>query len=293
MARIAFIMNPIAGTKNKEAAWAYIGQVFGLSPDYELTMYTTSCVNDGYNKALQFAGEHYDAVVAVGGDGTVNEVARGLLHSQTALGIIPMGSGNGLARHLRLPLNFRKAIEIIRAGDVQPIDAAEINGNIFFCTAGVGFDALIGNLFNQRGKRGLYQYIGLSTKKVLRYAPREYLINIDGTQLRRKALLITIANASQWGNNAYIAPKANISDGWLDIVILNEYSIIEVPLLLTRLFTRSIHKAWTTEVLRGRQIRILRPEEDYVHYDGESSVMGKTIDVNVIPLALKVIIPPR
>ena len=291
MARIAFIMNPIAGTKSKEAAWSYIGQVFGLSPDYELTMYTTSCANDGYKKALQFANAHYDVVVAVGGDGTVNEVARGLLYSQTVLGIIPMGSGNGLARHLQLPLNFRKAIEIIRAGNVQVIDAAEINRKMFFCTAGVGFDALIGNLFNQRGKRGLYQYIGLSTKKVLSYTPREYLIHIDGTSLRRKAFLITVANASQWGNNAYIAPEANISDGWLDIVILNEYSLIEAPLLLPRLFTRSIHKAWSTEVLRGRNIRIVRTSDDYVHFDGESAVMGKAIDINVIPQALKVITP--
>jgi YegS/Rv2252/BmrU family lipid kinase len=291
MARIAFIMNPIAGTKDKAAAWSYIGQVFGLSPDYELTMYTTACANDGYRKALQFAGERYDAVVAVGGDGTVNEVARGLLHSQTALGIIPMGSGNGLARHLQIPLNFRKAIEIIRSGDTQLIDAAEINEKIFFCTAGVGFDALIGNLFNQRGKRGLYNYIGLSTRSALHYLPREYLIHIDGATMRRRAFLITVANASQWGNNAYIAPNANISDGWLDIVILNGYSLIEAPILLPRLFTRSIHKAWSTEVLRGRHIRIVRTKDDYVHFDGESAVMGKAIDIKVIPLALKVIIP--
>jgi YegS/Rv2252/BmrU family lipid kinase len=284
-------MNPIAGTRNKEAAWSYIGQVFGLSPDYELAMYTTACANDGYRKALQFAEARYDVVVAVGGDGTVNEVARGLLHSDTALGIIPMGSGNGLARHLHLPLNFRKAIETIRSGDTQIIDAAEINEKIFFCTAGVGFDALIGNLFNQRGKRGLYHYIGLSTKKALQYMPREYLIHIDGTSLRRRAFLITVANASQWGNNAYIAPEANISDGWLDIVILNEYSLIEAPLLLPRLFTRTIHKAWSTEMLRGRQIRIVRAKDDYVHFDGESAVMGKAIDINIIPLALKVIIP--
>jgi YegS/Rv2252/BmrU family lipid kinase len=291
MARIAFIMNPIAGAKDKEAAWSYIGQVFGLSPDYELAMYTTSCANDGYRKALQFAAEHYDAVVAIGGDGTVNEVARGLLHSQTALGIIPMGSGNGLARHLHLPLNFRKAIETIRAGDTQVIDAAEINEKIFFCTDGVGFDALIGNLFNQRGKRGFYHYIGLSTKKAIGYVPQEYIIHIDGTSLRRRAFLITVANASQWGNNAYIAPEADISDGWLDIVILNAYSLIEAPLLLPRLFTRSIHKAWSTEVLRGRHIRIVRTKNDYVHFDGESAVMGKAVDIHVIPLALKVITP--
>jgi YegS/Rv2252/BmrU family lipid kinase len=290
MQRIAFIMNPISGTKNKEAAWSYIGQYFGMLPDYELTMHITEHVGDGYEKALQFARNGYNTVVAVGGDGTVNEIARGLLHSKTALGIIPMGSGNGLARHLKLPLNFKKAVEVIEKGKTQPIDAAEINGNIFFCTAGIGFDAFIGNLFNKRGKRGLHNYVGLSAKSVLQYIPREYKLNIDGQRITRKAFLITFANASQWGNNAYIAPRANSSDGKLDIVILNEYSLITSPLLLPRLFTKSLHKAWSAETFRGRHIEIIRSNDDYVHFDGESAIMGKALKVNIIPLALKVIV---
>lgn len=292
MQRIAFIMNPISGTKNKETVWAYIRDVFSLSTEYELTMHTTCCAGDGYNQALYFAKEKFDIVVAVGGDGTINEVARGLLHSKTALGIIPMGSGNGLARHLQIPMNFRKAIEIIKKARTQPIDAGEINGKVFFVTAGIGFDALIGNLFNKRGKRGLYNYLGLSTKKILQYVPRDYRIEIDGQRIcDRKAFLITFANASQWGNNAYIAPRAHVSDGLLDIVIMNAYTIINAPSVLTRLFTKSLHKTWSTETLRGKRIRIIRAKEDYVHFDGESAIMGREIEVKVVPLALKVIVP--
>ncbi len=291
MQRIAFIMNPISGTKNKEAVWAYIGEVFGLSTEYELTMYTTSCAGDGYRQALYFAKEQFDVVVAVGGDGTINEVARGLLHSKTALGIIPMGSGNGLARHLQIPLNFRKAIEIIRNGKTQPIDAAEINGNVFFVTAGIGFDALIGNLFNLKGKRGFHNYLGLSTKEILQYTPRDYRIEIDGQRFDRKAFLITFANASQWGNNAYIAPRANISDGWIDIVILNEFSVIAAPWILPRLFTKKLHNTWTTETFRGKHIKVIRSKDDYIHFDGESAMMGRSIEVNIIPLALRVLVP--
>ncbi len=284
-------MNPISGTKNKEAVWAYIGQVFGLSADYELALYTTRCAGDGYRQAKLFAKHKFDIVVAVGGDGTINEVARGLLHSDTALGIIPMGSGNGLARHLQIPLKFRKAIEIIQHGKAQAIDAAEINGNIFFVTAGIGFDALIGNLFNKEGKRGFHNYVRISTTEMLQYTARDYRIEIDGQRFDRKAFLITFANASQWGNNAYIAPQAEISDGLLDIVILNRLSVIAAPWILPRLFTKQLRNDWATETFRGKHIKVIRLKDDYVHFDGESAMMGKGIDVKVIPLALKVIVP--
>jgi len=286
-------MNPISGTKNKDAAREHILRTFGNAAGYEATVHVTTCAGDGYEQALRFAQLQYDAVVAVGGDGTVNEVARGLLHSGTALGIIPMGSGNGLARHLRIPLRLDKAVDVIRAGCRQRIDAAEINGRVFFCTSGVGFDALIGNLFNSKGKRGMYNYVKLATQAVLQYTSQSYHIEIDGQALCRKAFLITFANASQWGNNAYIAPHADVSDGWLDVVILNRYAVIAAPVLLPRLFARSIHKAWTTETLRGKHIKITRDNEDYVHFDGESAVMGKVIDVRILPLALNVIIPPE
>jgi len=291
MQRIAFIMNPISGTKNKESVWTDIGETFGLLADYEITMYTTSCAGDGYKQALYFAKEGFDVVVAIGGDGTINEVARALVHSNTTLGIVPMGSGNGLARHLHIPMNFKKAIDVLKIGKTKLIDAGEINGKTFFVTAGVGFDALIGHFFNERGKRGLFNYVGLSTKKFLQYVPRDYRIEIDGQRFDRKAFLITFANASQWGNNAYIAPLAHVSDGWLDMVIIKAAALINAPSVITRLFTKSLHKAWLTESFKGKNIRIIRAKDDYVHFDGESAIIGREIEVKVLPSVLKVIVP--
>jgi YegS/Rv2252/BmrU family lipid kinase len=291
MQRIAFIMNPISGTKNKESVWTDIGEAFGLLSDYEVTMYTTACAGDGYKQALYFAKEGFDVVVAIGGDGTINEVARGLMHSNTILGIVPMGSGNGLARHLHIPMNFKKAINVLKTGKIKLIDAGEINGKTFFVTAGVGFDALIGYFFNERGKRGLFNYVGLSTKKFLQYVPRDYRIEIDGKRFDRKAFLITIANASQWGNNAYIAPLAHVGDGWLDVVVIKAAALINAPSVITRLFTKSLHKAWLTESFKGKNIRIIRVKDDYVHFDGESAIMGREINVNILPAVLKVIVP--
>ena len=291
MLRIAFIMNPISGTKNKDSVWAYIGDRFGLTADYELTKYTTSCAGDGYKQALYFAKESFDIVVAVGGDGTVNEVARGLMNSNTALGIIPMGSGNGLARHLHIPLKFEKAVEILQTGKSKLMDAGEINGKTFFTTAGLGFDALIGHFFNAGGKRGLFNYVGLSTRKLLQYVPCEYRIEIDGQRFDRRAFLVSFANASQWGNNAYIAPLAHVSDGWLDVVILSAYGIFNAPSMSVRLFTKSLHKAWFAESFKGKNIRIIRAKDDYVHFDGESAIMGREIAVKILPAVLKVIVP--
>jgi len=289
MQRIAFIMNPISGTKNKKTVWAYIEEVFGRLPDYEVTMYTTSCAGDGYKQALYFAKEGFDIVVAIGGDGTINEVARGLMNSQTVLGIIPMGSGNGLARHLRIPMDFKKAVEVLKAGKTQITDAGEINGKIFFVTAGVGFDALIGHFFNKRKKRGLLSYLGLSARKIARYIPRKYRIEIDGKCFNRRAFVITIANASQWGNNAYIAPLAHVGDGWLDVVVINTCAYFNAPSVITRLFTKSLHKAWSVESFKGKEVRIIRTKDDYAHFDGESAVMGQEIEVRVLPAVLKVI----
>lgn len=289
MQRIAFIINPVSGTKNKESIWAYIEKVFGLSDDYELTMYTTRCAGDGYEQALYFAKKEFDIVVAVGGDGTVNEVARGLMNSKTALGIIPMGSGNGLARHLHISMNYKKAVEVLKTGKTQVIDAGAINGKIFFVTAGVGFDALIGNLFNAKGKRGLFNYVCLSSKKIVQYRPRKYSIEIDGRHFNRKAYLITFANASQWGNNVHIAPLADIGDGWLDVVIVKGNAYLNAPSIFIRLFTKSLHKAWTVESFRGKNISIIRAKDDYVHFDGESATMGREIGIKVVPSILTVI----
>ncbi len=279
-------MNPISGTAQKKGVWQYIGEQFGMSPDFETIMYTTRSAGDGYEQAKQFAQAGVDAVIAVGGDGTINEVARGLLHSKTTMGIVPMGSGNGLARHLRIPMNYRKALEIVKRFRSQPMDAAVINDRIFFCTAGIGFDALVGYLFNNAGKRGISTYVGFITREFLQYRTKEYIIHVDGQKFTRKAFLVTFANASQWGNNAYVAPLAHSSDGKLDVVV---WPRLIAPYMLPKLFAKSIHKSRYVDTFRGKHIVVERPKDDYVHFDGESCSMGKTLDIQVLPLALRVL----
>ncbi len=295
MYRIAFIINPISGTTNKTGVLKYIGQVFGDMEQYDLTLHTTRCAGDGYEMAKYYAGQNYNSVVAVGGDGTVNEIARGLMGSKTALGIVPMGSGNGLARHLQIPLNHRDAIDIIALKialkKTQPIDAAQIDDKIFFCTAGIGFDALIGNRFNASSKRGLQTYFQVSAKEILRYEPQEYEIIIDGKKIKRKAFLITFANASQWGNNVYIAPRAHTSDGLLDVVIWREFPLIVAPWIFSQLLTKTMNKAPYVETFRGKNITVKRKLPDYVHFDGDSCMMDTELEIKVIPLALRVLLP--
>ncbi|MDR3134367.1 MAG: diacylglycerol kinase family lipid kinase [Prevotellaceae bacterium] len=289
MRKIAFILNPLSGKGNKEAVEQFITNHSGWPAGFDASVHTTRCAGDGYEQARQFAAQGLDAVVAVGGDGTINEIARALLHSPTAMGIVPMGSGNGLARHLRLPMDFKKAVEKITHFRVRSIDAARINGQLFFCTAGIGFDALIGHLFNSGGKRGMSTYVSLSTREFLQYKPQEYIITIDGQACTRKAFLITFANASQWGNNAYIAPLAHCNDGQLDVVIWKDFPRMAAPFMLPRLFTKTIHKSSFVEMFQGKHIVVERPQEDYVHLDGESLRMGKVLDIQILPSALKVL----
>jgi YegS/Rv2252/BmrU family lipid kinase len=289
MRKVAFILNPVSGTGNKDAVRQYLCNHFGEAAGFDTQVYTTGCVNDGYEQARQFAAQDFDAVVAVGGDGTINEVARGLLHSHTAMGIVPMGSGNGLARHLHIPMDYKKALEKIKLFHVRSIDAAQMNERIFFCTAGIGFDALIGHLFNAAGKRGISTYVTLSTREFLQYKPQEYRIRIDEQTFTRKAFLITFANASQWGNNAYIAPLAHCNDGRLDVVVWKDFPRLAAPFMLPRLFAKTIHKSPFVETFQGQHIVVERPQEDYAHFDGESCRMGKILDIQILPSALKVL----
>ena len=291
MYKIAFIINPVSGTANKSGVLKYIGQVFGNMEQHDLQIHTTRSAGDGYEIAKNYAEEGINFVIAVGGDGTVNEIARGLMGSKTALGIVPLGSGNGLARHLQIPLNYKKAIDVIALKKIQSIDVAQVDERVFFCTAGIGFDALIGNRFNASSKRGLQTYLRVAAKEILGYEPQEYQLTIDGKTITRTAFLITFANASQWGNNVYIAPHAISSDGLLDVVVWREFPLIVAPWIFSQLLTKTFDKAPYVETFRGKNITVKRKLPDYVHFDGDSCIMDRELKIKIIPLALKVLLP--
>jgi YegS/Rv2252/BmrU family lipid kinase len=289
MERIAFIVNPIAGGKCKEQFVKRIAQVFPQSEGYDVKICYTQCGGHAHQMAASLAAEGFTKIIAVGGDGTINETACALCNSNATLGIVPYGSGNGLARHLGIPLIPAKALNYVKRASVHKMDICEINNVPFFCTAGVGFDALIGAKFAQDKKRGFSSYLKLIAKEIVGYRPETYKLTIDGANIERTAVIITFANAAQWGNNAWIAPHADTSDGLLDVVIIKEFALYRLPYLCFLLLTKRIDTIPEAEIFKCSSVVLERDSDGYIHYDGEPASMGRRIEVKIVPLALKVL----
>jgi diacylglycerol kinase (ATP) len=262
-------------------------QVF--NPAFYFTMYP----RHAYKLVYELAGEGYTIIVAVGGDGTVNEVAGAVTELGITLGIIPAGSGNGLARHLGISTNLVKAIGCLNNHKTKKIDVGKINDDWFFCTSGVGFDAHIGNRFSKLGKRGFISYLRTVINEYRHYRPKKYKFRIDGEKYVRRALLITIANASQYGNNAYIAPDASIDDGLFDVGIIYPFPAFKAVFMTIRLFNKSIQYSKYHEVIRGKDICFEKPRKKYFfHYDGEPKKFKKgKVKISMHPMQLNVLIP--
>jgi YegS/Rv2252/BmrU family lipid kinase len=288
---ITFIVNPISGTKSKDALPLLVKQLIDDSL-YECEIIKTEYAGHAAELASQCVNDHIDICVAVGGDGTVNEVARSLAHSETALGIIPCGSGNGLARHLCLPMDMKQALQVINAGKTDYFDYGVINEQPFFCTCGMGFDAYVSLKFAESGKRGLATYVENVLKEGLTYKPDTYIITDESGNHQYNAFLVACANASQYGNNAYIAPEASMQDGLLDVIIMEPFNIIEAAKVGFDLFAKTLKSNKHIKTFQARSIHIHRNESGAVHFDGDPTKMGTDIDVRIEPLGLKAIINP-
>jgi YegS/Rv2252/BmrU family lipid kinase len=233
-----------------------------------------------------------DIVVAVGGDGTVNEVGRALVHTNTALAILPCGSGNGLVRHLMLPMNLKKSIETINKGVIHDLDYGVINDIPFFCTCGIGFDAFVSMKFAEAGKRGPITYVENVLREGLRYKPETYTITDESGTKMRKAFLISCANASQYGNNAYIAPHASMADGILDIIIMEPFDMFDAPQISMDLFSKTIENNSKIKMLKSSRILVKRQKEGYIHYDGDPVMAGTEIEIHVEHKGIKMVVNP-
>ena len=236
--------------------------------------------------------EKADIVVAVGGDGTVNEVARAIVQSDTALAILPCGSGNGLARHLMLPMNIKGAIRIINQCEVHCLDYGTINNIPFFCTCGMGFDAFISMKFAMSGKRGPISYVENVLKEGLKYKPETYEIEDETGTKRYKAFLISCANASQYGNDAYIAPQASMSDGLMDVIIMEPFDVLEAPQISIDMFNKTLNKNSKIKTFKTKKIHIHRDQPGVIHYDGDPLMMGEDIDIELIAKGIKILVNP-
>ncbi len=288
--KISFIINPKSGTQSKEQILHLLDEKLDQTKYAKEVVYT-EYAGHAVEIAAQKAKEGVHAVVAIGGDGTINEIARSLVHTKTALGIIPCGSGNGLARHLQISMDPKKAIEIINEGIMDVIDYGKINDVPFFCTCGVGFDAFVSLKFAKAGRRGPLTYLEKTLLESLKYQPETYELETEDGTLKYKAFLIACGNASQYGNNAYIAPQATLTDGLLDVTILEPFTVLDVPALSFQLFNKTIDQNSRIKTFRCQTLRIHRTKPGVVHFDGDPMMMGENIDVKVIKEGLQVIIP--
>ena len=291
--RILFIINPISGTKDKTNIIKTIEKVLDKTIfDYEIKF--TEYAGHASELTAQAVKAGIDIVAAVGGDGTVNEVARSVVHNKTALAVIPCGSGNGLARHLHIPLNVEKAIEIINKNTISNLDYGKINGHPFFCTCGLGFDAFVSLKFAESGKRGFMSYANKTLREGIRYKPETYIIEDEHGREIHKAFLIACANASQYGNNAYIAPNALMNDGLMDVIILEPFNtLIESPQILMQLFNKTLPNNSHVKAFQARKIKIIRPCAGAVHCDGDPMKLGKELEVEIFNRAFNVVTNPN
>ena len=242
-------------------------------------------------RSAKAAEEKADIVVAIGGDGTINEIARSLVHTDTALGIIPCGSGNGLARHLHIPMEPKKALEVLNEGCLDTIDYGKINGTDFFCTCGVGFDAFVSLKFAHAGKRGLLTYLEKTLQESLKYQPETYELETENGVSKYKAFLIACGNASQYGNNAYIAPQATLTDGLLDVTILEPFTVLDVPSLAFQLFNKTIDQNSRIKTFRCKKLCIRRAVPGVVHFDGDPMETEADVNIELIKSGLRVVVP--
>lgn len=284
-----FIVNPISGVGKHKLIEKKTAHLHKSGVQFDIA-YTNAPKH-----ATKIASENigkYKNIVAVGGDGTVNEVSKALKNTNTALAIIPTGSGNGLARFMKIPLKIDNAIQNVFNGQITKIDTATFNDNHFVNVSGIGFDALIGTKFADFGKRGPIPYIYLALKEFKQYIPKKYIVIADKQKLTIDAFLISFANSSQYGNNAYIAPDAISNDGKIDVSIIKPFKSKDIPNIGYRLFAKNLNKSKFIKSFKASDIEITMPENEYqYHIDGEPFIGKGNIFIKVEKENLKIVVP--
>ena len=288
--KILAVINPISGTSNKEFMPETIARC--IDPDkFDVVVRFTQHASHATLLTEEAIKEGFYGVIAVGGDGTINEVAAALRDSSTALGIIPCGSGNGLARHLGIPMNVEKALEIINLDNIEALDYCTANDRPFFCTCGVGFDAHVSQKFAEARKRGPLSYIQKTLVEYLKYRCKTYSIEMNDRVVTEKAFVIACSNASQYGNNAFITPRASMHDGLIDVTVIHPFTPLDTAVLGVLLFTRHIDQDTNINTFRTSELTIHRPKPDVMHIDGEPIMMDADIHIKCHKAGIKIFLP--
>lgn len=286
--KILFVINPISGGKKKTAFNKKVLEELDLKK-FKPTFQQTTRPGHAYELGKMAITENYDAVVAVGGDGTINELGAALVGSDIPLGIIPEGSGNGLALYLGIPMNEASAIKRLNRFETVQVDCGMLNDKPFFNIAGLGFDASVSDRFANDSIRGPIGYLRSVVNVIKNYKPCQYELSIDGIEYEREAFMISVANSPQYGNNAYIAPNASVNDGVLDVCIVHKFPLYILPMMLFHLFNRSADQSEYVEIIPGKDIIIKRKDNGPIHIDGEPIALNGDLNIKVQENALNII----
>ena len=289
--KAAMIVNPIAGTINKDHLHNWVETIVG-EKNIALTSMHTKGPGDAERLVREAREDGHDVVIAAGGDGTVNEVASALWGTEMPIAIIPCGSGNGLARSLGIPLDVEKAARMVALGNVAKIDRGELNGKNFYCTCGLGFDAEVSMKFAREPRRGKMTYIKTAFKEFANYKPKKYTLITENVSMEFEALLLAVCNCPQYGNNAFIAPEAQLTDGWLDVTIVRAGHIVNEVRAGVELFSGKLNKNILVDTLKVKKARIVLDEPQPLHVDGEPLDAEGTLEIRCAERGLKVVVPP-
>lgn len=288
--KILFIINPISGVGKKNTIPPLIESILDKTK-FQWDIKYTERRKHGFDIANENK-DKFNAIVAVGGDGSVNEIGSALIGTNCALGIIPCGSGNGLARHLNIPLKAKPAIERIASFQLQKMDTGTLNGVPFLGTCGFGFDGYIANKFDEFGKRGFLSYIKLVSSAYGKYGNSTFTVNGSDVSIKQDAFLCSIANSSEFGNGFNIAPSAKTNDGQFELVLMERFPLVEAPFIIKKFFGKSIHKSKFYKILPFTQhinVKVNGPHPPYFHIDGEPLKGSTEFNVSINPLSLNII----
>jgi YegS/Rv2252/BmrU family lipid kinase len=289
--KVLFIINKHAGTGYRSALEGRIlnrCEQFDIEPTIQFT--------ERRNHATELAKEatesrNYEVIFAVGGDGTVNEVAQGIVGTTQVMGILPKGSGNGLARHLGIPMSLKKSVDLIGSSSIIEMDSFLVNGKLSLNVSGIGFDGHVASLFGKDGNRGLVGYGTLVIKEFMNYNEFDIHAEIDHKEYDRRAFIIALANSSQFGNNARVAPHASVCDGLLDICFVKKVPLIQSPAFAQKMFSGKIDKSSFVEILKAKSIKINFNNPMAFHIDGEPMEPAKNFEIKIQPSSLKMVVP--
>jgi diacylglycerol kinase (ATP) len=285
------IINPISGGRKKSVLPDLMKRHLDKAVFGEAEVIVSEYAGHSPVIAEKAIANEFDTIIIAGGDGTINEVGSKLAGTDVRLGIIPFGSGNGLARHLKIPLLSVKALQCMNKNKVLRIDAGMVNDRYFFCTSGLGFDAWIGYLFATSKKRGFWTYVTTALREFYRYKPENYEITVNGETKNQIAFLVTMANAAQYGSDAVIAPTADVTDGKLDLCLLTPFPKFRAAEIGMRLFNKSIDQSVYLTTTKTTAALIKRKNAGIIHLDGEPMEMGDELKIKVIPSCLNILIP--